>query len=176
MAVAAAHFLSLSLTYLRATIDASAMWRALCAQPAYEWAALSTLADAGTSPSAVGNVVIGPYLGNPSRPVAFIRYADGSDVERFATTGIDVRGSMMLTIEATAPAAYADNIADANMWWTNVLGRIVTEMKTAVETSPAGKLAIDRISLDAIGMSVPDERGGAWVEVADFVVRHQGEI
>jgi hypothetical protein len=178
LAVAAEHYLSLSLSYLAATIDASKLWRALCAQPDYEWAALKTLADGDTSPSALARIIEGPYLGEPSKPACFIRYANQSDVEAYATTGLDVRGAMMMNVEAQAPAAYksAGNLPDANRWFTNCLGRLIVEMQAFKEANRSVSIDFSGIRIGPIGLCFPDDRASAWIMTGEFTVLHSGEV
>lgn len=176
MAVTAEHYLSLSLSFLAAMIDATKIWRALCAQPNYDWPSLKALADAATSPSAITRIYEGPYLDSPSPPAAFIRYADGSDIERYSLTDRDVRGQMLFAIEAAVPTPYKASLPDANRWWTNVLGRLLSEMRDAQASSPSTTLDAHSIQIGPIGLCPPDDRKGAWIQTAEFVVNHQGEL
>lgn len=175
MAVAAAYELSLALSNLQATIDASACWRALCAQPEYEWAALSALADAATSPTAATHVVEGACEGDPSPPTCFVRFLADDDFGQVSTTGFDLRGMILMTFEAHVPTAYAADLSAGYRWWTNVVGRIRQEMKTAI-VNGVGLCDNVTLALGTIGMFPPDEfADGRRRMSANFTVHYSGE-
>lgn len=179
MPVTRKHYLSLSIGYLMALVDASQLWRALCAQPNLSWEALETQADLGTNTTAAAFIKQGPVPDTlESPPECQVRYWDDTAAEKFDASRLAVSGSMLLTFEVHVPTAYAmpSGMADANVWWTNCVGRILSEMEDAV-ASPGGYLNWQRIQFGPIGLSASDNHNdGRWRAVASFMVGHQGDL
>jgi hypothetical protein len=179
MPVTAEYDLSLELKHLAATINASAMWRALVATPNSDWTALKAVADLGTSSESAALARIHLDRFDPagdveSWPFAVIRHLTDSDIERYGTTGWDTTGQLMWFLEIPRPTAYASSLADFAQYARNVIGRILHEMRTAVETDPAGRLNITRIGRGPMGEVDPDDNNGVSVWSVDFVVHHMG--
>lgn len=178
MAVTAEYDWSLELKHLAATINASEVWRAVCEQPDADWATVKALADAATADDVASLARIHTDRFDPDRvedrPFSLIRHLTEGDIERAGTTGWDTTGQLMWFLELPVPEAYKDNLADAGAYIRNVIGRLLYEMQTAIETSPAGYLNIVRFSRGPFGQLDPDDINGLQVWSADFVVHHLG--
>lgn len=82
-------------------------------------------------------------------------------------------GGLLLELEADVPAAYADTIEDAGLWFTNLVGQIVGEMKP--NCAAPGYLGVYEFELADL-FRTPDERledEGDRMH-ADLIVRWEG--
>lgn len=173
-----AHSLSLALTYLRATIDSSPLWRALCAAPELEWDDLAALADLDTSPSAAARITIGMCDDeSASLPRCWIRYLASSDLNDVSTTGMDLSGELLLHFQVHVPSSIQEtgDLESAYIWWTNVLGRTFNEMRLV--RGMAGFLDYHRVSQRELGMFAPDSfPDGRWRMSGEYIVSFQGDL
>lgn len=145
MAVTAENELSLLLKHFAATINASALWRAVCNSPDLVWSELKTLAEADTADPEDSLAKIRRHIYDPDtvedRPLALIRL-DGGRLGRVATTGNESRGEILMVLEIDTPAAYGTDIEQAGDHFSNLLGGILTEMQAASWASPASLLNV----------------------------------
>lgn len=167
--------LSLAVSYLAATLNASAYWRALVDSPNSSEAALEALATDDTADAAVSLAAIKQHLYDPdvveSRPLFLVRHQTDLDVERFGPAGWESRGQLLMTFELNTPDDYLDDVEQAGIFFCNTLGRILDEAQDAVGDSPAGKLNVMRFDVRSLGKIDPDEINGedAW---GAFIVAH----
>lgn len=182
MSVTPAYFLSLSLSYLRAMIGDSAVWRAIVESPNTDWASLQTLINAGTSSqaNALARIKYGrleddsSHSDYVSRPRCMLRHWDENDAERAATMGFTVGGLIYVGIELPIPDTYADSFADAYLDAENKVGGIIQNL-SAMEPV-AGYLHLEQIGLTAFGQYDPDEDNGSEIFVAELAVHHKGSV
>lgn len=178
MPITPAYFLGLELKHLATTVNASACWRALVAQPTYELAALFTLADAGTSNEANGLAAI--HKGEVdddevAYPLCIIDHLQDGSVTRTSAGEFERAGMFIAQFDVQIPTAYASDMEEGQEWFREVLARILVEMQAAIRTSPAGKLDIARYGID-YGLTEPDRDGdGRRHGMARVVIETTGE-
>lgn len=175
MAITPAYFLALELKYLAATVNASACWRALVAQPDYTLGNLFTLADAGTSSEANGLAAIKRGVADavtyPHCQVCRLLDDQGAKLDLSSLRG---ESPLLVQIEHTIPTDYDDDIEEAQVYWDEVVGRLVTEFIRANDS--AGYLDWGRASI-ACGIEPPDDRPeGRTIGVAKIVVYANREV
>lgn len=158
MPITPAYFLGLELKHLAATVNASECWRALVAQPDYELANLFTLADAATSDEADGLAAI--HLGlidadDIEYPHCQIAHLPDGDIERVELSSLVGQSLMLLQFEHRIPTAYSSSVSEGQMYWREVIGRIVKEMVQVGDA--AGYIDLQRLGI-AYGVEEPDKQ------------------
>lgn len=182
MSVTPAYFLSLSLSYLRAMIGDSEVWRAVVAQPDTDWTTLQTLINAETSsgPNALARIVYGRWEEDADhddyipRPRCILRHYDQNDAERASTTGFASKGVIYVGFEIPIPTVYRDDARDAYLDAENKIGGIVENLSGMGRVN--GYLDLNEISLTGFGQADPDENNGEWFYVSELAVQHLGSV
>lgn len=178
MPITPTYFLGLELKHLAATVNASACWRALVAQPTYTLENLFTLADAGTSNEANGLAAIHKGVidaDSVTYPLCIIGHMTDGMIDRISAGEFQRQGLYIVQWEVQIPTTYDSDIKEGQEYWREVLGRIIVEMQAAVRTSPAGKLDIHQIGIE-YGLVEPDrDNNGRRVGLARVVFQSVGE-
>lgn len=179
MPITPLHFLSKALDHLVATVDSSAAFRAWAAQPEYVWEDLKSLADLGTSPSATSIISKGLVMGGPSLPRCWVLFGDGSTLTQADTDGVDMAGELMLAFEGYAPQTYqtTGDFSEAQVYWNNLIGRIIEEMQTAARSGTGGLLSLDDMFFDEPSVvDLDTHTDGRWRMWSSWRIRFAGNI
>lgn len=180
MSVTPAYFLSLSLSYLRAMIGDSAVWRAIVESPYTDWDSLQTLIDAATSSqaNALAKIKYGRLEDDSdhddyvSRPRCELRHWDANDAERASTTGFSSKGLVYVGFEIPIPDTYADSAQDAYLDAENKIGGIIENLASKERVN--GYLDISQITLTGFGQADPDDNNGDLYYVSELAIHHMG--
>lgn len=177
MPLTAKYNLTLVLVHLAAALNASAYWRALVSAPDSTEEEIETIASGDTSGLAEASLAqIKLHLYDPdqveSRPFFLVRHLTDTDIARFGTTGWETRGQLLMTCEFETPTAYRGDLEQAGHFFCNALGRILDEVKTGIEQSPAGKLNVTAFDVHSVGKIDPDEINGLDVWGGNVLARY----
>lgn len=157
MPITPAYFLGLELSYLAATVNASECWRALVAQPEYELAALFTLATAATSSAANGLAAIHKgTVDAVTYPHCQVDHLPDGLLQRDDAGGWSGQRMFVVEFDVHIPTAYDDDLEEGQVWFNEVIGRILTEMSRASAADPAGLIDMQNVSL-MYGVGEPDD-------------------
>lgn len=181
MPVTPEYALSLELHYLRETVVASEMWRAVVAQPLADWTTVKALADAATSSEANARAQVIRERTNEADaaqdpPRCIVRHLNDSDIEKLGSgSSWATDGMLSLLFELPVPTAYQGESAidDAVVAFENVIGRIISEMQTVAGT--AGYLNILRFVRLDFGQYDTRDTNGDLIRAANYVVHFNGE-
>lgn len=182
MSVAAAYFLSLSLSYMRDMLGRCETWRAMVEEPEAEWATTAAIIAAATADgdSALARITYGRFEEEEDdqqhiiRPRCILRHFDGNTQTRVSTSGHAFSGLIYVCFEYPIPEAYHANDEDAYLDAENKLGGIITEL--ARMGMVAGNLHLQQIDITGFGQADPKENKGEMFYIAELAVRHQGSI
>lgn len=165
MALAAAGCLSLTLDKFRDTLAASATFQELMD------------ADTVAEAKAVTWWLETDDHNEPTQaelPRAVVAFSMGQfEGTRVSTTGWGTNSPVEVLIEVEAPAEYADNMQDRNMWFLNKIGAIIDEVKV-LATSGGGYSNVTSFILEDARATDPTENGGKVFCAAFLTARLRG--
>ncbi|HRU04325.1 MAG TPA: hypothetical protein P5137_00960 [Candidatus Brocadiia bacterium] len=114
-----------------------------------------------------------------SRPFAIVGQGDDLNLNMSATggsSGFEAAGELILLIEADTPAAYQGTFEDAGLWFANLLGALVADLRALAGTP--GYLNVTSVELREFSrtdLRDPDEtavQGDCWQ--AQLALRWEG--
>ncbi len=109
-----------------------------------------------------------------SLPRVIVGFAVGHfQSTRITTSGWSRVGPLEVLFEIETPAEYVDNLQDGNMWFTNSIGDVMSEMEALTISNPE-YLNVTSASVDFAGRVDPDKNSGSRYYAAGLTIEWRG--